>query len=111
METVSIQLPAQLFAAIYQRFGEETSSVINKCLYQLVIGEERISQHGLDASTNPNKRPGAGTITGRVWDIADQIQQKSGNAEREEVIKACMEEGININTASTQFSYWKKANP
>jgi hypothetical protein len=46
-----------------------------------------------------------------VWEIADRILKETGTANREAVTKACMQEGININTASTQYSYWRKANP
>lgn len=110
MEFVSIQVPASLYVSIYKRFGEETASAMTACLSQLIVGEGAAEPHG-EGGAIQYPRPRAGTITGRVWEIADQIQRGSGKAEREAVIKACMSEGININTASTQFSYWRKANP
>jgi len=110
METISIQIPASLYTAIFQRFGDRTTDTITARLSELLDGDEATSR-SLRDSTTAYSRPRKGTITGRVWEIADQIQKRSGRAEREAVIMACMEEGININTASTQFSYWRKANP
>ncbi len=110
METISIQIPASLYTAIFQRFGDRTTDTITARLSGLLDGDEVTSRSFHDPAP-AYSRPRKGTITGRVWEIADQIQKHSGRAEREGVIKACMEEGININTASTQFSYWRKANP
>jgi 5-methylcytosine-specific restriction enzyme B len=47
------------------------------------------------------RRPRAGTITRRIWDLADQLQN------RQAVLKAALEEGINISTAATQWVGWK----
>jgi len=110
MEAVSIQIPASLYASIYKRYGDETTSTITACLSQLIINEGVIAERRIEAPALQYPRPSTGKITGRVWEIADQLQKESGKAKREAVIKACMSEGININTASTQFSYWRKAN-
>ena len=111
MESISIQIPASLYTSIFERYGEESTSTITALLAQLV-GEEVIKpEPRISPDKTPYPRPGEGTITGKVWEIADKIQEQTGRAEREDVIKACMEEGININTASTQYSYWRKANP
>lgn len=56
---------------------------------------------------NKPKSPGA---TMRVWEIADDITRRSGReAKRKEVIEAYVSEGGNLNTASTQYYYWKTA--
>jgi hypothetical protein len=111
MEFISIQVPASLYTSIFVRYGEETTSTITTLLTQLV-GEEVITpEPRASGGKTPYPRPSEGTITGQVWEIADKIQEQTGRAEREDVIKACMSKGININTASTQFSYWRKANP
>ncbi len=48
--------------------------------------------------------------TGRVWQIADEISREKGRgAKRGEVIDAYVAQGGNANTASTQYSHWKKA--
>lgn len=54
-------------------------------------------------------RPRSGTLTGRVWDIADEVTREKGRrAERREVIERYAAESGNRNTAGTQFQYWKK---
>ncbi len=110
MEAISVKIPAALYASLFQRFGESTTTTIAAHLAGLLDAEVTTEPRVAEVTT-AYSRPGAGTITGRVWAIADEIQKKSGQADREAVIKACMAEGLNINTASTQFSYWRKANP
>jgi len=63
-------------------------------------------------SDGPPEQPKAGSKTGRVWEIAEMIWQKSGcasniKAMRKEIIEACEGEGINSSTASVQFGKWK----
>ena len=54
-------------------------------------------------------RPQPGTLTGRVWEIADEITREKGRrAERREVIERYVAENGNRNTAGTQYQYWKK---
>ena len=54
-------------------------------------------------------RPHPGTLTGRVWEIADEITREKGRrAERREVIERYVAENGNRNTAGTQYQYWKK---
>ena len=49
------------------------------------------------------------TKTGRVWVIAEQITRQQGRlARRPEVMSAYEAEGGNPNTASTQYSQWRK---
>lgn len=58
----------------------------------------------------PIPRPAAGTRTGRVWEIADEISAKAQRpALREEVLNAAKIEGINPNTASTQYGRWARS--
>ncbi len=55
------------------------------------------------------KRPSYGTLTSRVWEIADQISRQAGRrATSTEVIDAVVREGGNSNTAATQYQAWKK---
>lgn len=110
MESVFVQVPGALYASFYERHGEQTTAAISTCLSQHLRGEVSAEVQAEIAST-PYPRPRDGTITGKIWEIADRVKQQSGSADREAVIKACIQENININTASTQFSYWKKANP
>ena len=53
-------------------------------------------------------RPRSGTRTGRVWEIADERTREIGyRAKRADVIQCCVAEGINRNTASTQYQHWR----
>ena len=53
-------------------------------------------------------RPRAGTRTGRVWEIADERTREIGRrAKRADVVECCVAEGINRNTASTQYQHWR----
>ncbi len=56
------------------------------------------------------RRPGAGTRTGRVWEIADEIHKTSDGSLsiRGRVVQAALQEGINFNTATTQYSLWRR---
>ena len=46
------------------------------------------------------KRPGEGTITGRVWELADK------HLTRGKTIEAGIEEGITLGTLSQQYHRW-----
>jgi len=108
MDTVGVQIPAALYAAIYTRYGEQTGNVINDCLKRLVDPDISDSPSRTTV-TGQYTRPGEGTITGRVWEIADRLYRETGEANRVAVVTACVEEMININTANTQYSHWKAA--
>tara|TARA_R100001377_G_scaffold66580_3_gene41831 strand:+ start:694 stop:1008 length:315 start_codon:yes stop_codon:yes gene_type:complete len=103
MEQVSVQIPAKLYFNIYQNHGESTGQQIIRTLEALCEGNP-------PSSTATSNRPGPGTITGEVWRIADEFKAKHGAGSRTGVVEACMEAGINMNTASTQYSYWLKEN-
>lgn len=50
--------------------------------------------------------------TGKVWIIADRVHTENGNGSitkelRRQIIAACVAEGINAGTASTQYGKWK----
>lgn len=56
-------------------------------------------------------RPAAGTATGNVWKIADELSAAAqAPAKRADVLKAAEAEGINVTTAATQFGRWCKFN-
>ena len=120
MQTVSIQIPAELYTAIYALHKESTSEVIGKCLQSLIDDNKadcNSSFERVDYFTQANERtitgnvtrPGKGTITGKVWDIADQLLKETGEMNRTAVVTACIDAGINMNTANTQYSHWKNA--
>lgn len=57
------------------------------------------------------KRPALGSLTGRVWDLADEITIREGRpATRAEVAEIYLAEGGLDTTCRTQFSRWKQAH-
>jgi len=108
-ETVAISIPAALYAAIYRIHGEASSEVITRCLSQIVDTQSPVPPN-LEAARSPYyPRPKPGTITGRVWTIADQLASETGAPTRDAVVASALSQGINVNTASTQYSHWKKS--
>lgn len=58
---------------------------------------------------NGIKRPESGSITGKLWDIADEISMNAGRpALRKEVVDRYLAEqpGANSATANTQYARW-----
>jgi len=68
----------------------------------------RVERHKREEA-GVSARPKAGSSTGKVWEIADEMSTADAPANRKEVIAACEAAGINTATASTQFSKWLKA--
>jgi len=109
METIAITIPAALYTAIYAAHGDASSAVITRCLSQLVEADSAIHDVSEETRRPYYPRPKPGTITGRVWSIADQVESATGAATRDAVVASALKQGINVNTASTQFSHWKKS--
>ena len=99
MDYISIQVPASVYVGVYQLYGEGTGQAIATALQKLVS-----ESPGAQRST----RPKDGTITGRIWEIADNLLATTGSASRVDVVTQCIDEELNMNTASTQYSHWKK---
>lgn len=60
---------------------------------------------------DPTGRPGEGTSTRKVWDIADSLALQSGNnttPTRKAVIDAAVAAGVNKATAGVQYGAWFK---
>ena len=56
-------------------------------------------------------RPRAGTRTGRVWEVADEITREKGRrASRREVVERIAAEDGNRATANTQYQHWKTSH-
>ena len=104
MEMVNVAIPTDLYVLIYQIYQEQTSKFIEETL------RDGCNTGKSPGYAKPSYRPGDGTVTGRVWEIADEIKANKGSASREDVVQACLDEKINMNTASTQFSHWNKEN-
>jgi len=110
MEMVFIQIPAGLYAKIYALHEEGTADAISNCLNQLVVSSlSGPSRPGKDKPQHQFRQRPKGASTGKVWEVADGLAE-TGVSDRESVVKACIEEeNINLNTAKTQYSHWKKA--
>ena len=55
-------------------------------------------------------KPGEGTRTRRVWEIADAVTRETGHrAARRDVVERFVAENGNPNTANTQYQHWKAA--
>ncbi|MEM6727252.1 MAG: AbrB/MazE/SpoVT family DNA-binding domain-containing protein [Pseudomonadota bacterium] len=65
-------------------------------------------------ATATKKRPNAGSVTRRVWEIADDLSRAAGGAlpSGREVADAYLAEDPSRNegTAFTQYSHWKKTH-
>lgn len=66
---------------------------------------------GPRAPAGAGGRPAAGSATGKVWELADQARAGHGDRPldkdfRRNVIKTCEAAGVNLSTASVQYSKW-----
>lgn len=70
---------------------------------------ERTPRAPRNPSVGPSSRPKAGSTTGKVWDIADELFAtiKDDKQLRKAVIERCTKEGINSSTTSVQFGKWR----
>lgn len=90
-----------------QRLGRDLPPVDNRPAPEKGRGPKKTPGH---KDSGPPSRPKAGSTTAKVWDIADQMaEQAGGMPDRNDVIKACTDQGINPATASTQYGKWKRA--
>lgn len=66
---------------------------------------------GATPTPSPSARPKAGTVTGRIWDIADEVAAAMPDADhkvqRAEIIRRAVAEGINPATVQVQYNKWK----
>lgn len=69
------------------------------------------AKRDLAPSTVVYNRPRSGTITGKVWQICDAMQERCGGRRptRRDVVAECVSQGIARATASTQFGRWSRS--
>ena len=63
----------------------------------------------VESKQNGIKRPASGSITGKLWDIADDLSKRLGRpAPRKDVVDSYMNSvpGANQATANTQYARW-----
>jgi 5-methylcytosine-specific restriction protein B len=93
-------------------FKEIATEALFACLEEVpaLPPNTSISETDLnDTMSKLPRRPGENTITGRVWQIADELSTNDTPATRLAVIDKALAEGINNHTAHTQYGHWRKA--
>lgn len=61
-------------------------------------------------TSNPGGRPKPGTLTGKVWELADTLTGQLGaRAPRKAVIEEGLKQGLNMATITTQYQRWAGA--
>jgi len=75
---------------------------------QAAVEEVTVEAPPKQPAQNGVTRPKAGTKTGRVWEIADELSTSDGPAARKDVMAASEAEGLNTATIATQYGRWRK---
>lgn len=82
----------------------ETATTTPAAVPEVTVKAPRASQNGIG-------RPAAGTKTGQVFDVADEVSKTLGKpAPRKDVMEKCKALGINEATIATQYGRWRKFN-
>ena len=55
-------------------------------------------------------RPLKGTISAKIWEIAESLSRPNFRAHRDEIVKNAVALGVHEKTASTQFGAWDRHN-
>lgn len=107
VKTMSVNNPTYANKATAKR-GAARKGIANPAFITLEDG--RIEVRDLDRplynSAAREKSATKGAV-GMVWDIAKAMYAK--DARRKEIIAACVEAGIALNTAKTQLQHYRKA--
>lgn len=78
----------------------------------MVVPTTRDRLNGQSIGTRNRNRSKTDSPVERVHAICDELlaiaQQRKQPLKRDDVIAKCLEEGINVNTAKTQFYAWRK---
>jgi len=112
---LTTESPEMFQATIQKRTGNTKMTDLNQEVAQEEVATEAVAE--APATVEPVKveqekangvtRPKAGSKTGRVWEIAEQLGEE---VTRKGVVDTCVAEGINPSTASTQYGKWRKFN-
>ena len=113
MNQVSIQIPSELFCAIYSIFQGSTQKVITDALQNLVNENLPVGNFKEGHTVNIEiPWPNSNTKEYRVWKICQEILAEYNGLltanHKELVIQRCSQQGIHINTANTNYSNWKR---
>lgn len=89
------------FAAFVATLSAEQQAVLSP--YVALYGAYEAGQAAAEVGSTP-KPPKAGTITGRVWEVCNDLASK-GEVKRAEVLKALPD--VNYHTVTTQYGHWR----
>jgi hypothetical protein len=64
----------------------------------------RVAADGTEVPVKPREKSAADSPVKRVWAICNSMP----NAARKHIITKCIEQGVNPNTAATQYAAWKR---
>lgn len=88
---------------------EAQKKAADKKAAKLAAAKAATDKKAAKQEQNGVTRPAAGTKTGQVWDIADQLSKSKGSRiERKHVIEEALKLGLNESTAATQYGRWMK---
>lgn len=120
---VNVTIPASLFVKLYKKYGEDLEQEIIAALSKLVsLDSSSFLAESEDDFSESRQNRGRVHLTGGwpsqyttghlVWTICERVLEEDGGkymmSHREKVLDRCQDEGININTASTMYSGWRK---
>jgi hypothetical protein len=92
-----------------KRCSKETKAAVKETKKQADGNPTKPEKTKEPSISKPAKRPKEGSMTGKVWAVADALHTETGTIpDRKAVIAACEAEGVNPSTASTQYGKWKK---
>ena len=98
--------PAALAGVLYaaQMYDPTVVPSLEEYLQNLAVKRKDRAIVSGGSEKKPRERSKVGGAVARVHEICN----KHPNADRKEVIKLCVEAGINENTAKTQYAAWKR---
>lgn len=70
--------------------------------------EVRARNLGVKVTRNNVTEPTSGTIAHRLWDILDSLRKADGSVDRHNYLTRAAKEGINLGTATAQWSRWNR---
>ncbi len=92
-----------------KRGSKETKAAVKETKKQAEGNPAKPEKTKEPSTGKAAKRPKEGSMTGKVWDIADALHAEHGTIpDRKAVVLACEAGGMNPSTASTQYGKWKK---
>lgn len=111
-QKILVKVRGHLMGFDGERFQDHARGSLRRVRQMWVVTPGNVPAPTIPATptviTVPRKvrRPRTGAVK-RVWQILDDNMFKGFS--RKELIQICVDQGINKNTAATQYSHWKRA--